>query len=117
MNWIGLSLRSLLGIAIGVALGILIFTHGYPHVWVVGACAGLGCALLAEDRSSLRGFSVATAATWAAAFVDAQRLGVSTLHISSTLSFARWLAYIACMGLAFSLGGLSIRRQTRTAGT
>ncbi len=117
MNWVGLSFRSLLGIVLGVVVGLLLFTRVLPQVWVVGAATGLGCAGLAEERSALRGISVATAATWAAAFVDGQRLGLSPLNISSSLTLSRWGAYLACIGLAFVLGGWSVHRAKRTAGT
>jgi hypothetical protein len=119
VNWLGLSARSLVGIVLGVALGIALFLCGYPSVVLVGACTGVGCALFAEDRSALRGISVATVATWAAAVVDARRLGVSTLSISSTLTLGRWLAYLGCIAAAFLIGGSTIRRtaKTRTAGT
>ena len=119
MNWLGLSFRSLVGVVVGAVAGLLLFTHVYPSVCLVGASTGIGCALFAEDRSALRGISVATVATWAAAAVDARRLGVGTLHISSTLTASRWLAYIGCILAAFLLGALSVRRQARTrvAGT
>jgi len=119
VNWLGLSLRSLLGILLGVLAGVLLFLFEWPNVAVVGASTGLGCALLAEDRSGLRGISVATVAAWAAAIVDAHRLGVSTLRISSTLTASRWAAYLACVGLAFLVGGAAARRtaKVRTAGT
>jgi hypothetical protein len=119
VNWLGLSVRSLLGIALGVVVGLLLFVHAYPSVVLVGVCTGSGCALLAEDRSGLRGISVATVATWAAAAVDARRLGVSTFAISSTLTPARWVAFLACIGAAFLIGSATVRRaaRTRTAGT
>jgi hypothetical protein len=119
VNWVGLSLRSLLGIAVGVAVGLLLFLFEWPSVVVIGLCTGAGCALLAEERSGLRGVSVATVAVWAAAIVDARRLGVPTLQISSTLGTSRWLAYLACIAFAFVLGGAAVRRtaKVRTAGT
>jgi hypothetical protein len=119
MNWVGLSLRSVLGMAVGVTLGLLVFLFVWPSVIAVGICTGAGCALLAEDRSGPRGVTVATVAVWAAAIVDARRFGVSTFQISSTLSFARWLAYLACILAAFLIGGWTVRRtaRVRTAGT
>ncbi len=119
MNWIGLSLRSLVGTLLGVFAGVLVFRHCWAEVWIVGVAAGLGCALVAEERSGLRGITVGTIAVWAAAVVDADARGIGVLHISSTLGLARWVAYLACMGLAFFLGGLSVTRaaKTRTPGT
>jgi hypothetical protein len=119
VNWLGLSLRSLIGIVLGVAVGIALFLRVYPSVVLLGACTGAGCALLAEERSALRGISVATVATWAAAVVDARRLGVSTFAISTTLTWGRWLAYLGCIAAAFLVGGATVRRtaRTRTAGT
>lgn len=119
MNWIGLSLRSLVGTLLGVFAGVLLFRHVWPQVWIVGVAAGIGCALVAGERSGLRGITVGTIAVWAAAAVDADARGVGVLHISSTLGLTRWVAYLACMGLAFFLGGLSISRaaKTRTPGT
>jgi hypothetical protein len=119
VNWLGLSGRSLLGILLGVAVAAVLFVYVYPSVLVVGACTGAGCALLSEDRSGLRGVSVMTVATWAAAFLDAPRFGVSTLEISKTLTLTRWLAYIGCMASAFVMGSMALRRGAaiRTAGT
>lgn len=119
MNWVGLSRRSLIGIVLGVTVGVLLFRLVWPSVLAIGVCTGAGCALLAEDRSGLRGISVATVAAWAAAAVDARRLGISTLHISTTLTWARWLAYLGCVLAAFVIGSSTIRRtaKVRTAGT
>jgi hypothetical protein len=119
VNWLGLSLRSLLGIVLGALVGVLLFLYEWPNVVVIGLATGAGCALAATDKSPLRGVSVATVATWAAAIVDAHRLGVSVFAISSTLTWQRWLAYLGCVGLAFLLGGSTARRaaNVRTAGT
>lgn len=119
MNWLGLSTRSLLGIVLGVVLAVTLFLYVYPSVLVVGAGIGVGCALLAEDRSVLRGLSVATVAAWVAAALDARRLGISTFQISSVLTLSRLLVYLASIVTAFGMGALSIKRaaKTRPAGT
>jgi hypothetical protein len=118
MNWLGLSLRSFLGIVIGAVVGSLIFLWFCPSVLVVGACTGLGCALLAEDRSVFRGISVATAAAWTAAALDAHRSGVSTFQISSVMTGLRLLTHLGSIALAFAAGTLSLRHtKTRVAGT
>jgi hypothetical protein len=117
VNWLGLSLRSLAGILLGVVTGSLVFLYVAPAVVAVGACTGSGCALLAEDRSLLRGVSVATVAAWSAAALDAHRYAVPTLEISTVLSGGRLLAHVASVVIAFALGALSLQRKTRVAGT
>jgi hypothetical protein len=118
VNWLGLSVRSLLGIVLGAVVGSLLYVFSYPSVLVVGACTGAGCALLAEDRSLLRGISVLTVAAWTGAALEAHHFHIPTLQISSVLSGARLLLHLASIALAFLLGALSLQtKRTRVAGT
>jgi hypothetical protein len=118
VNWLGLSIRSLLGIVLGAVVGSLLYVFSCPNVLVVGACTGGGCALLAGDRSLLRGVSVLTVAAWTGAALDAHHLHVPTLQISSVLTGARLLLHLASIALAFLLGALSLQtKHTRVAGT
>lgn len=118
MNWLGLSLRSFMGIVVGAVVGSLIFLWLCPSVLVVGACTGLGCALVAEDRSGFRGISVATVAAWTGAALDAHRVGVSTFQISSVMTGLRLVTHLGSIALAFVAGTMSLRHsKTRVAGT
>ena len=97
---------ALTGAVVGAFLSGFAFEQGVQLAWIVGLLAGLGAALLAKERSPLRGVLVATIAVWAAAL---RETGASRaiFHFHETMTFTRLASYAACALLALILGGLA----------
>jgi hypothetical protein len=99
---------ALAGAILGAFLFGLAFDHGFQLAWIVGLLAGLGAALLAKDKSPLRGVLVATIAVWAAALRETGA-SLAILHFHETMTLTRLASYAACALLALVLGGRARR--------
>jgi hypothetical protein len=110
MNWLGWSGRAMAGALAGALLGAVLsglaFEHGVQLAWLVGLLAGLGAALLAKEKSPLRGVLVATIAVWAAALRETGA-SLTIFRFHETMTPTRLASYATCALLALILGGLA----------
>ena len=126
MNWIAWDPRSYGGALLGAGAGVLAFgtllQHGWNLPWIVGLLMGLGCALVTQERSSMRGVVLAIGAAWVSAAAQvyyappAGTDGMIAGHVQfhTTLSGPTLLANLGSMLAALLFGRSALRRGART---
>jgi hypothetical protein len=126
MNWLGLRTVAFLGALLGALLGGAAYAaalvSGWDAPYLVGLAMGFGVMIGSPDRSGMRGLLIATAAIWAAAFVQT-RIGphasAGLFGFHGTLTASRLAAFAGCALVAFLLARTSTRRNApvRAAGS
>lgn len=126
MNWLALDARvfaaALGGCLLALLIAALVEPLAFSPPWLAGVLGGLACAMVARDRSGLRGLVVAAMATWTAALhsasARAEPLAQAILGLHATFEPHDLLGYAIGLASAYMLGRTSLRRDasTRTAG-
>ena len=130
MNWLAWDVRTFGAALVGAVGGGFTYAAALPDhelTWLVGLGLGLATALVARDRSNLRGWVLGFAALWASAVAQClaipgepgRSFGAELLAFHESLGVERAALHVLGALAAGWLGARSLRpgAQRRLAGT
>ena len=117
MSWLAWDTRAYLGAFVGLVLAWFsfgaLYDAGHFAPWVFGVLAGVGAAAVTGEKALVRGFILATLATWTAAVAQVLAqgggFGQGLLAFHESLTPGRFALYAIGFAVALFVGGSSFR--------